>query len=673
MSMRRKFFLAFAVILIASLAGMAINGWMALKLFRLNHQMEATTSSVTEQYLPLIELIKDIEIDLLRIQGTLTDIAATRDADRLQEGLAIADEAIANFRYHHSSSLEITNSLGMEDAVRTLDGIALAFEPFIESGRAMATAYAQQGEAAGRPLKADFDDAALGLRALTESLVELSQVGIAQSATTLVIDRTDLEDAVRRQALIQGASASLSLVLVIVVLVLIDRQMIAPVARMTETTARMADGDLSVSVPGTNRGDEIGKLAHAVEIFRGNALKVRQSAALQDAEHRRNRRKLQSEILALTNAIDEEVSGAIGVVMTEADGMIEASAAMDSTVIQVRDQSHAAAGAAETATGNVDAVAAAAEELSTSVAEISRQVSQSTRIAGEAEQEADRVSTIVVGLTREAAGIGEVVSLINDIASQTNLLALNATIEAARAGDAGKGFAVVANEVKSLANQTSRATEQIGSQVTAIQRATNDAVQVLRAIVATIGEISGISSSIATAVDQQNSATQEIARSAHNAAEGTQQAASNIGEVATATEETGARSQEVRLSATAMRERLGAMKAAIDHIVQAGTDDNRTTNQRHTINIAATIVLNDERRPCLLQDVALIGTGILDRPFAAPRGTEFQCELPPPLGMWNGSLVAVTDQNTHVRFDLDEQQSAQLEDFIAGRQKTVGA
>ncbi|WP_291720918.1 methyl-accepting chemotaxis protein [Magnetospirillum sp. 64-120] len=670
MSMRRKFFLAFALILVVNLAGMAVNGAMALRLFDLNHKMEGTTSAVTERYLPLIELIKNIEIDILRTQATLTDLAASRDPAALEAGLTKVDETVDGFRYHLQASQEMTQALGLADASRTLEGVALAFEPFLESGRAMAQAFAGNDIQGGFRLKEDFDGAALGLQTLTESLVEESQGGVAQSATTLFEDRDQLENAVRNQAWLQGASAVLSLALVVVVLIAFDRQMVEPVARVTDITARMADGDLSVDIPGLDRKDEMGRLAHAIEVFRGNALKVRQSAAQQDAEHRRNRRKLQSEILALTNAIDQEVSGAISVVMTQADSMLDTATAMDSTVARVLGQSQEASGAAQTANGSVDAVAAAAEELTASVGEISRQVEQSTRIATEAEREADKVGTIVSGLQREAQSIGEVVSLINDIASQTNLLALNATIEAARAGDAGKGFAVVAGEVKSLANQTSKATEQIAGQVGSIQRATKDAVDALAAIAATIGEISSISGGIAQSVNQQSSATQEIARAAQDAAQGTQQAAAGIDDVAGATEETGTRAHEVRESATAMRQRLGTMKDAIDHIVRSGAEDNRHANERHTINIAASLILGGDRRPCLLQDVALIGTGILDRPFPVPRGSEFECELP-NIGTWKGSVVAVTEQNTHVRFDLDEAASAKLEEFIAARKKSA--
>ncbi|MBC7907242.1 MAG: hypothetical protein H7Y60_10915, partial [Rhodospirillaceae bacterium] len=299
------------------------------------------------------------------------------------------------------------------------------------------------------------------------------------------------------------------------------------------------------------------------------------------------------------------------------------------------------------------------------------QVSDSTRIAGEAEQEAEKVRIIVQGLATAAESEGEVDQLIKDIASQTNLLALNATIEAARAGEAGEGFAVVANEVMGLANQTAKATEQIGGQISSIQGATQEAVLAIRGIVGTIEQIATISGGIKSAVDQQNSATQEIAQAAQTAASGTQQAAVEIAEVSRSTDETGEKAHEVRSSANGVRERLGTMKTAIDGIMRASSDDNRHNNQRHTVNMAVTIMLAGEKRPCLLQEIALIGTGILDRPLDGQRGAEFEAELP-NLGMWKGSVVAVTDQNTHVRFDVDEAQSAKLEEFISARQRARG-
>ena len=229
---------------------------------------------------------------------------------------------------------------------------------------------------------------------------------------------------------------------------------------------------------------------------------------------------------------------------------------------------------------------------------------------------------------------------------------------------------MVANEVKNLANQTGRATEEIGQQIATIQQATGDAVGAIQGIGTTISRINEISGSIAAAVEEQSAATQEIARSAHSAARGPQEAAGEIATVAHAIEETGRCSGEVRISADSVRSNIDTMQAAIDDIIRSSSDANRHNTERHTVNLAVVVTLNDQQSPCLLQDIARIGTGILDRPFDCPRGTEFLVDVP-KLGKWSGSVVAVTEHNTHVRFDLDEPQSEQLNSYFDSRPKAA--
>ncbi len=348
---------------------------------------------------------------------------------------------------------------------------------------------------------------------------------------------------------------------------LCGRSIIRPINAMTTAMGTLAKGDTSVEVPARDRGDEIGHMAAAVQVFKDNAIEMERLRAEQERQRARAEQDRRAAMHRMADELDASVKAIIEAVGSAAVEMQATAGSMAANAEQTTRQSAAVAAASQQASANVQTVATAAEELTTSISEIGRQVGHSAEISRRAVSEADRTNALVEGLATAAQRIGEVVELITNIASQTNLLALNATIEAARAGEAGKGFAVVASEVKNLANQTGRATEEIGSHVTAIQQATREAVEAIRGIGGTIGGINEVASTIASAVQQQGAATQEIARNVQQAAQGTQEVDENITGVAHAAGETGAAATQVLASAGDLSQMATKLRTEVERFV----------------------------------------------------------------------------------------------------------
>jgi methyl-accepting chemotaxis protein len=325
-----------------------------------------------------------------------------------------------------------------------------------------------------------------------------------------------------------------------------------PLRAMVDLLQSLAGGKFEIDIHSTERKDEIGDVAKSALVFKQNGLAKIQLEAEQKEAEARIAQQRKADMHKLADDFESAVGEIINVV-SSASNELEASAnTLTATAERSQQVSTTVAAASEEASTNVQSVASATEELTSSVNEISRQVQESARMAGDAVGQARETTDRVSELSKAASRIGDVVDLINTIAGQTNLLALNATIEAARAGDAGRGFAVVASEVKALAEQTAKATGEIGQQIAGIQSATQDSVSAIRGISDTIAKLSEISSTIAAAVEEQGAATQEISRNVQNAAQGTQQVSSNITDVQRGASETGSASTQVLSAAKSL-------------------------------------------------------------------------------------------------------------------------
>jgi methyl-accepting chemotaxis protein len=406
------------------------------------------------------------------------------------------------------------------------------------------------------------------------------QLDTALTSLTQSFDesRTIAQTTISNASLLQMVLAAAALVIGVGLAFLIGRGIVRPLTGMTDAMGKLAAGDHNTAIPALENRDEIGDMARAVEVLKQHAVTAARLAGEQESERTAKERR-QTARERHVREFGDAISGVMTSLAGSADGMRRAADAMAQAATAVHEEAHSTSSGAAKSSQDLTAVAAAVEQLNSSVGEISRQLAEATDVAHQAVQRADSSHATMQGLSEATARIGDVVHLISNIAGQTNLLALNATIEAARAGEAGKGFAVVAGEVKALAAQTAKATAEIGTQIETVRTATGDAVTAMTEIGAIIGKINEVSAAIAAAVEQQSATTREIAASVQEVSGATAATAQAMGHVVAVAEDAGAASRDVLAGAADIGQQTETLRIQVDQFVTTVRDEDRSVSQ----------------------------------------------------------------------------------------------